>query len=352
MKNDILEHRRRVIDNICKSFGENIDIEKAHYHGEVHPNGKWYWNSQANRGRGDWRVIKKKTETKEETKEISSKPIIPEENKEIESARKSFSNKSTLNKILEVLRDDKVHFEEGLAIAMDGNVLITMKTDYPEELENSTTDKNLKRIDIDFPDWKSITSEHITGVYEDSKDVLEALEKIKDISNDFSSIGIKIGNEYFGADYIYKILSIKPEMNLFQDKNDNLILRDQENLLFCFVTPLRKNISGATRKTFYSPKDILKYPPKEEERAYKPKKIYSSEIDFNNVKYVFVGKESGENHQGNYYFPGELGYVQTIANIKKKEELDANVKNGDFTKIKLPNNEVIMLYFKKISYGK
>lgn len=49
-------------------LGDDIDIdlfEKAHVHGEVHPNGKWYWNSQANKGKGDWRVIKKKEGIKE-----------------------------------------------------------------------------------------------------------------------------------------------------------------------------------------------------------------------------------------------------------------------------------------------
>lgn len=49
-------------------LGDDIDIdlfEKAHVHGEVHPNGKWYWNSKANKGKGDWRVIKKKEGIKE-----------------------------------------------------------------------------------------------------------------------------------------------------------------------------------------------------------------------------------------------------------------------------------------------
>ncbi|MBP7209694.1 MAG: hypothetical protein KBA02_00710 [Paludibacteraceae bacterium] len=26
--------------------------------GDVHPNGKWYWESSANGGKGDWRTIK------------------------------------------------------------------------------------------------------------------------------------------------------------------------------------------------------------------------------------------------------------------------------------------------------
>lgn len=49
-------------------LGDDIDIdlfEKAHVHGEVHPNGKWYWDSKANKGKGDWRVIKKKEGIKE-----------------------------------------------------------------------------------------------------------------------------------------------------------------------------------------------------------------------------------------------------------------------------------------------
>lgn len=62
MENDILKHREKVADNILKSFSN--DIEKAHTHGEIHPNGKWYWNSQAAGGKGDWRVIKKKEGTR------------------------------------------------------------------------------------------------------------------------------------------------------------------------------------------------------------------------------------------------------------------------------------------------
>lgn len=34
-------------------------LQKAHVQGDIHPNGKWYWESSVNGGNGDWRVIKK-----------------------------------------------------------------------------------------------------------------------------------------------------------------------------------------------------------------------------------------------------------------------------------------------------
>ncbi len=77
MKNDILKHRQIVADNIRKSFEDNI--EKAHVHGEIHPNGKWYWNSQASGGKGDWRVIKNKEETRNDednSKDLNQPPNI------------------------------------------------------------------------------------------------------------------------------------------------------------------------------------------------------------------------------------------------------------------------------------
>lgn len=48
-------------EEILKAAGTEDIFEKAHVHGEVHPNGKWYWDSQAAGGKGDWRVIKRGT---------------------------------------------------------------------------------------------------------------------------------------------------------------------------------------------------------------------------------------------------------------------------------------------------
>ena len=62
MKNPILEKRKLVQDRIEKSFDsginvpEEVEIEKAHQDGEIHPNGKWVWVSSAAGGKGDWRT--------------------------------------------------------------------------------------------------------------------------------------------------------------------------------------------------------------------------------------------------------------------------------------------------------
>ena len=62
MYNPIEEKRRLVQERIAKSFGnginvaEEIELEKAHKDGEMHPNGKWVWVSSANGGKGDWRT--------------------------------------------------------------------------------------------------------------------------------------------------------------------------------------------------------------------------------------------------------------------------------------------------------
>lgn len=50
---------------ISKAQEEFDDIEKARVvrqDGDIHPNGKWVWSSQAAGGKGDWRVIKKPKE--------------------------------------------------------------------------------------------------------------------------------------------------------------------------------------------------------------------------------------------------------------------------------------------------
>lgn len=73
-------------DTLSKAQEGFDDIEKARVvrqDGDIHPNGKWVWSSQAAGGKGDWRVIKKpkdgspapapaKKETKSEKKETKS----------------------------------------------------------------------------------------------------------------------------------------------------------------------------------------------------------------------------------------------------------------------------------------
>ena len=62
MENPILANKRRVAERLEKSFGdginvpEEVEMEKAHQDGEIHPNGKWVWVSSAAGGKGDWRT--------------------------------------------------------------------------------------------------------------------------------------------------------------------------------------------------------------------------------------------------------------------------------------------------------
>jgi hypothetical protein len=56
-------------EEILKAAGTEDIFEKAHVHGEVHPNGRWYWDSNVSGGKGDWRVIKKRGEKKDNNDE-------------------------------------------------------------------------------------------------------------------------------------------------------------------------------------------------------------------------------------------------------------------------------------------
>lgn len=60
---DIKRRQLELKNNLLKGFGVGIDevdeneFEKAHKQGDLHPNGKWYWESSAAGGKGDWRTI-------------------------------------------------------------------------------------------------------------------------------------------------------------------------------------------------------------------------------------------------------------------------------------------------------
>lgn len=102
---DIKKQRRKIQANVLKSFGEvdlfegkgtsnnlmssmnkaeETDLEKAHNQGDVHPNGKWYWESSAAGGKGDWRVIggkRHKQSTSSAPKKEEKEPAKKEEKK-------------------------------------------------------------------------------------------------------------------------------------------------------------------------------------------------------------------------------------------------------------------------------
>lgn len=51
---------------------DDLEFEKAHKDGDMHPNGKWVWVSSANRGKGDWRTINGRTHQKHTAAQGSS----------------------------------------------------------------------------------------------------------------------------------------------------------------------------------------------------------------------------------------------------------------------------------------
>ena len=82
MENLIQKHRAFVASQIEKSFNINIqsdevDIEKAHKDGDMHPNGKWVWVQTANGGKGDWRVAGARTHKNASAGAIPSSDVKP-----------------------------------------------------------------------------------------------------------------------------------------------------------------------------------------------------------------------------------------------------------------------------------
>ncbi len=91
MENVIQGHKDFVRSQIEKSFGEEIDFEKAHNVGDVHPNGKWVWTEYAP-GKFDWRNRKAKTNAQ------------PSERKSVETKSATKSNPEAAKKVLDFLQ--------------------------------------------------------------------------------------------------------------------------------------------------------------------------------------------------------------------------------------------------------
>lgn len=121
--NDIIKkHRSMVSARLAQGFStvpqntlskgdEYDDIEKARVvrqDGDIHPNGKWVWSSQAAGGKGDWRVIKKQKDgaaapapAKKETKSDNAPSLSSE------ALMKTLENMSAedLSKLQSVIAD-------------------------------------------------------------------------------------------------------------------------------------------------------------------------------------------------------------------------------------------------------
>ena len=88
--------------NIKISKSKNDDLfEKAHVNGEVHPNGKWVWNSSAVGGKGDWRVINKKNKSVENSESKGVKQFS-KNNKNI----KEYAKETSTEKLKLVVKNE------------------------------------------------------------------------------------------------------------------------------------------------------------------------------------------------------------------------------------------------------
>lgn len=94
---DIKQQREARANNIVKGFSNSDDLlEKAHNHGDVHSNGKWYWESSANGGKGDWRTIKGAGKAAPANNSAKPQPKV-EEKKPAITAKQAFADIQSLN---------------------------------------------------------------------------------------------------------------------------------------------------------------------------------------------------------------------------------------------------------------
>ena len=92
---DIRKKREEIQRNILKSFGEDVDIEKAVQRriGDIHPqHPDWVW-TEYKPGKFDWRIIKNKPE-KQEEKEKQQKQEVQEEKETTKNKRQSDKKKT------------------------------------------------------------------------------------------------------------------------------------------------------------------------------------------------------------------------------------------------------------------
>src|SRR5574344_1654463 len=78
LSHNILINSVSAAEELLKAAGTEVLFEKAHKDGDLHPNGKWYWKSSANNGKGDWRVIPKNGKKTQATKKPKMWEIHPD----------------------------------------------------------------------------------------------------------------------------------------------------------------------------------------------------------------------------------------------------------------------------------
>lgn len=183
MENIIQGHKDFVRSQIEKSSGEEIDIEKAHNVGDVHPNGKWVWTEYAP-GKFDWRNRKAKTNAQpSERKSVETKSATksnPEAAKKVLDFLQLSNNK--FNDITKVgaLKTDKGNWSlsyDGHDVCIVGGNSLSEKTlkDAGVKIEEKKVDKNTEKI------ANSWITKSVYKYFNSLKDVkVEWIESFKD----------------------------------------------------------------------------------------------------------------------------------------------------------------------------
>jgi hypothetical protein len=147
---DIKRRQLELKNNLLKGFGVGInevdedEFEKAHKQGDLHPNGKWYWESSAAGGKGDWRTIGGRRH------KASQANVSTEEKKDSTKKKDSESDITKLNNILSKLKNGDTsvkklldakekEFLKKLGFELDeriGRGLLAVKSKEPWKLAN------------------------------------------------------------------------------------------------------------------------------------------------------------------------------------------------------------------------
>lgn len=191
-------------DAISKAQEGFDDIEKARVvrqDGDIHPNGKWVWSSQAAGGKGDWRVIKK-------PKSDNPAPDAKSPKEEAKPAEGGTPKKSTkLQEKFKGMSLEELEALQNMIAQAMAKKKPAAKEEKPEEPEPEDEDEdelmsNESEDDYDGEGDDLDVISRIVSKYEEGAEVEYAnIRDIGDVFLDFvttSDDAIRIKNDYIG----------------------------------------------------------------------------------------------------------------------------------------------------------
>lgn len=124
---DLQRNRMARMQNIQKGFcgdDNQDDIVKAHQQGDIHPNGKWYWESSAAGGKGDWRMIPKGAKSTQHMTDVTDDVKKKTEKKMLDLLAVSNSEYNDISKV-SVFKTQKGNW----GVMYDGHSVFTVGGD-------------------------------------------------------------------------------------------------------------------------------------------------------------------------------------------------------------------------------